>query len=332
MNKVLVTGANGFLGKYIVEQLVESGREVRTLTRRSDPELEALGVESTLGDIRDTEKVIAACKSIETVYHVAAVAGIWGPWEHFHGINAEGTHNILKGCEKHSVRKLVYTSSPSVVFDRQDHCNADESAPYPTKWLCHYPHTKAIAEKAVLDSNSDSFFTCALRPHLIWGPRDNHLIPRLITRAKSGRLRRVGDGTNLVDCIYVENAADAHLLAEKALDKNANARGRAYFISQERPVNCWEWIDEILALADLPPVKKSISLNMAKFAGRVSETAYGLLNIKSEPLMTRFLAMQLAMSHYFDNSAAREELGYNPAVSIEQGMQRLKDWMDKTLS
>lgn len=327
--KALVTGANGFLGKYIVEQLLRDGWQVRTLTRNDDADLQELGVEMQLGDIRDADKVIAACQDIDTVFHAAGVAGIWGPWNHFHGINTIGTENVLQGCLQHGVKRLVYTSSPSVVFAGMEHCGVDESVPYPTRWLGHYSHSKALAEQAVLGANGQQgLLTCALRPHLIWGPRDRHLIPRLISRARSGRLRQVGDGTNLVDNVYVENAAESHLLAARALDENPESRGRAYFISQGDPVNCWDWINQILRLGGLPPLKKKISYPLAYAAGAISEAAYTVLRRQSEPLMTRFLAAQLAKSHYFDITAAREVLGYQPRVSFDEGMSRLKTWLE----
>jgi nucleoside-diphosphate-sugar epimerase len=200
----------------------------------------------------------------------------------------------------------------------------DESAPYPSRWLAHYPHSKALAEADVLSANGDGgLLTCSLRPHLIWGPRDNSLVPRLLARARSGRLRRVGSGKNLVDMVYVENAADAHLQAADALVPGSPVAGRAYFISQGEPVNCWDWIDEILALAGLPPVRKSISLRAAWRLGAVIETLYAVLRLKGDPPMTRFLAAQLATSHYFDITRAREDFGYEPRVSTAEGMGRL---------
>ena len=165
--------------------------------------------------------------------------------------------------------------------------------------------------------------TCSLRPHLIWGPRDPHLVPRLIERARRGRLRQIGDGTNLVDMVYVDNAAQAHLLAADALIEGSPVGGRAYFISQGEPINCWQWINDILALAGLPPVRKKISLAAARRIGFVLESVYRALRIAREPLMTRFLATQLATSHYFDITAARRDFGYRPNVSTQEGMRRL---------
>jgi nucleoside-diphosphate-sugar epimerase len=239
----------------------------------------------------------------------------------------------------------VHTSSPSVVFAGCDQCGVDESAPYDFASMranrAFYSESKACAEQAVLAANGDGLKTCALRPHLIWGPGDSHLIPRLIARAKSGRLRQVGDGTNLVDITYVENAAEAHLLAADALERDdtttelaspshgSSPAGKAYFVSQGEPVNCWRWIDEVLALADLPPVTKSLSFRTARRLGVACEAAYRILALKGEPPMTRFLAAQLATTHWFDIAAARRDLGYQPKVSTAEGMRRLGDWLRK---
>jgi len=322
----LVTGAGGFLGLYIVEQLVVRGDRVRAFCRGSYPQLDALGVQTIRGDLRDRDATLSACRGMEVVFHVAGVAGLAGPWRHYHGVNTLGTHHVVEGCRAHGVSKLVYTSSPSVTFDGTDQVGVDESAPYPRRFLAHYPHSKALAERHVLEANGTAgLVTCVLRPHLIWGVRDRRLVPRLLARARSGRLRRVGDGTNLIDMVYVDNAAAAHLQAADALEPGSPVAGHAYFISQGEPVNCWDWIDEILALADLPPVRKSISLSAAWKVGAVLEVLYGLLRLEGDPPMTRFLAAQLARSHYFDISRARDDFGYRPTVSTAEGMRRIAE-------
>jgi len=320
----LVTGAGGFLGQYIVEQLLARGEHVRALVRRKIPALEALGVECVHGDVRELADVTRACREVDVVYHVAAVAGIWGPWHHFYDANVIGTKNVISGCSHAGVRKLVFTSSPSVTFAGRDQCNVDESAPYPTRWLAHYPHTKALAEKMVLEANGQHhLLTCALRPHLIWGPRDQHLIPRLLDRARKGQLRRVGAGKNLVDAVFVENAAAAHLLAAERLVPGSPVCGKAYFITNGEPVNCWEWINEILTLAGLSPVKRGVPLPVAYAAGGMLEGLWTLLRRTDEPRMSRFLAAQLGTSHYFDITAARRDLGYEPTISMVEGMKKL---------
>ena len=328
----LVTGGGGFLGRYIVEQLIARGDRVRSFGRRAYPELEAIGVEVVRGDIQDRSAVVAACAGIDCVFHTAAIAGIGGPWELFRDINFHGTEKLIDACRSVGVTRLVYTSSPSATYAGEEQCGIDESCGYDVDWLAdhgaHYSRAKALAEQAVLAANGGTLKACAIRPHLIWGPRDQHLIPRLIARAKSGRLRRVGDGTNLVDMTYVENAATAHLQAADALaQEDSPVVGKAYFLSQGEPVNCWQWIDEILALADLPPVKKSISYQSAWRLGAALEKVYGWLRLKSEPPMTRFLAAQLATSHWFDISAARRDFGYEAQVTTAEGMQRLASWL-----
>jgi nucleoside-diphosphate-sugar epimerase len=320
----LVTGAGGFLGRYVVEQLVARGDRVRAFCRSAMPTLRDLGAEVATGNLREVKSVISACEGIDTVIHVGGVSGVWGGWQHYYESNVVGTENVLTASRQQKIPRLVYTSSPSVTFDGRDQCGIDESAPYARRWLCDYPHSKSIAEQAVLAANgSDGLLTCAMRPHLIWGPRDRHLIPRLLERAKKGQLSRVGDGKNLIDMTYVENAAAAHLQAADALQPGSPVCGRAYFISQGEPVNCWQWIDEILALVGLPPVKKSISLPLAWNAGAVLEAFHRVFRPNAEPRMTRFLAAQLGRSHYFNIQRAKNDFGYTLAISTAEGMRRL---------
>jgi len=320
----LVTGGAGFLGLYVVEQLVERGDRVRAVCRSESRRLAELGVEVVRADLRDREAVAAACRGIEAVFHVAGVTGFRGSWKHFYENNTLATRHVVEGCLAGGVGRLVYTSSPSVTFNGCSQEGVDESAPYPRRWLCHYPHSKALAEQHVLASNGrGGLLTCALRPHLIWGPRDRYLIPGLLEKARRGQLCRVGDGRNLIDMVYVENAAAAHLLAADALRPGSPAPGRTYFITQGEPVNCWRWVDELLALAGLPPVRKSISARAAWFSGLFHEIYYRLFRRHEEPPMNRFLAAQLSESHYFDITRAREDIGYHPAISTAEGMRRL---------
>lgn len=327
--KTLVTGGGGFLGLYVVEQLLARGDAVRVFCRGKYARLDALGVETVQGDLQDAAAVLRACEGIDAVFHVAALPGIWGSWKRFYGVNSLGTKNLIAACQQCGVRKLVYTSSPSVIYDGCPHENGNESLPYPAEsaYLCHYPRSKAVAEKAVLAANGSAnnrLATVALRPHLIWGPRDNHLIPRLIQRAKLKRLRRVGDGSNLISMTYVENAAAAHLQAADALEPNAACAGKAYFINEPQPVNLWEWIDELLQRAGQPKVQKRISATAARRIGGALELVYRCLFLSSEPPMTRFLASQLSQSHYYDISAAQRDFGFSPLFSTEEGMKRLE--------
>lgn len=327
--RALVTGAGGFLGRHLVAQLLDQGVSVRTFSRGDYPELRALGVDMQRGDIRDAAAVERACQGMDVVYHTAGVAGIWGKWSHYYEINTVGTENVVAACRRCGVGRLVYSSSPSVTFDGSDQVDVDEHAAYPTRWLCHYPHSKALAEQCVLAAtDSSGLQTCAIRPHLIWGPGDPHLIPRLLDRAGRGRLVQIGDGRNLIDMIYVDNAAAAHWQAAQAMEQGRPVAGKAYFVSQGEPVNCWEWINEILRLAGIPPVRGRISHRTAWFAGWMCEWIYTLLRRREEPPMTRFLAAQLATSHYFNIQAARRDFGYSPRISTSEGMERLAQWLE----
>lgn len=320
----LITGGGGFLGRRIVEMLLDRGDDVRILARGSYPELTARGVDCHRGDITNAESVAQACHGCDIVFHVAAKAGVWGPYDEYHQPNVVGTQNVIDACRSCRVPRLVYTSSPSVVFDGRDMEGVDESVPYPRHHDAHYPHTKAIAEQHILAANNSSLATTALRPHLIWGPRDNHLVPRIVERAKS--LRRIGGLNKKVDCIYIDNAARAHLLAAERLEPGSTVAGRPYFISQGDPRGVWDLVNGILAAAGKPPVAKTVPTWFASLAAGCSESVYGLLGIRREPRLTRFVVKELITAHWFDVSAARRDFGYEPTVSIDEGLERLGKW------
>jgi 2-alkyl-3-oxoalkanoate reductase len=323
---VLITGAGGFLGLYIVERLLARGYRVKALGRKYYPELKALDVEFVCADLHNREAVINACRSVDVVFHSAGIAGLGGRWADYYQTNTLGTRWIIDGCRQNGVGRLVCTGSPSVIFDGNDLCGVDESVPYPRRWLCHYARSKALAEQEVLAANNNNgLLTCVLRPHLIWGPRDRSLHPRLLNLARRGWLMQVGDGSNQIDITYVENAADAHIQAADALNPGSAVAGKAYFISQGEPINCWEWINKQLAIAGLPPVQKKISFTSAWRMGACFETIYGFLRLRKDPPMTRFLAAQMARSHYFDISRAKTDFGYSPTISTTEGIRRMKE-------
>ncbi|MFH1975203.1 MAG: NAD-dependent epimerase/dehydratase family protein [Pseudomonadota bacterium] len=326
--KILVTGGGGFLGYAISKLLSERGDSVSSFSRRFYPELEPFNVKQILGDISDKKAVENACEGKDIVFHTAAKPGVWGSYQEYYRTNVDGTVNVIEACRKYDVSCLVHTSSASVVFDGNDMEGADESVSYPKVFHAHYPKTKTIAEQHILKASMSGLKTIILRPHLIWGPRDNHLVPRIIKRAK--RLRIVGNGKNMVDTIYIDNAAYAHILAADSLEKNNSLSGKIYFISQGKPVLLWEMVNDILKAGGLPPVTGTVDPRIAALAGTFLEFLYKLFNIKNEPPMTKFVAKELATSHWFDITAAKRDLGYTPIVSTEEGLRRLEEWLKNT--
>lgn len=312
--EVLVTGGRGFLGKHVVRKLLQRGHTVRTLGRSQVDGYGTLGVKHFQGDVTNVDDVDRAVRGVYAVFHVGAKAGVWGKWEDYYSCNVVGTRNVVAACKKNGVRDLIYTSTPSVVFEKDDIINGDERLPYAKKFLCHYAHTKRIAEEFILQSNDDELRTVALRPHLLWGSGDPHLLPRIVEKARRKELVQVGNGTNLVDITHVENAAEVHVLAWDALNAGCVA-GKAYFISDGAPVNLWDWIRGLLKRMELPPIQRTISFRKAYFAGALLEGVFKILPTNEEPPMTRFLACQLAKSHYFNIDAARRDLKFTPKGS-----------------
>ncbi len=320
--RILVTGYGGFLGCEIVRQLRAHGYAVRGIARGHYPQLEKLGVESVRASITDQKAVVDAARDCDAIIHTAALAGVWGPWKDYYQTNTLATNLLLEAAVSTQVQVFVHCSSPSVTFDAKPQSGIDESAPYPTHWLCHYPHTKALAEKAVLEAASRGILrACALRPHLIWGKGDPHLFPRVIERARSGKLRRVGDGLNLIDVVHVENAARAHVQAlEMLLSDNRELNGQALFITDGQPIGCWEWISRILESAGVPVPTRAISYAAAYRLGAVFEAIYSMGRLRKEPPMTRFVAAQLALDHYFSIEKARKLIKYAPVQKSVQSV------------
>lgn len=322
---ILVTGGGGFLGGAIVRQLIARGDCVRSLQRQDAPALRDLGVDIVRADLADPEAVLQAARGCDAVIHVAAKAGVWGPFEDYYRANVLGTRNVIEACRANGIQRLVFTSTPSVIHAGGDVEGVDESIPLATHFDTAYPATKAKAERLILAANGPELGTVALRPHLIWGPNDPQLTARILARGKAGRLRLVGGGLKLIDSIYIDNAAHAHLLALDRVAPGAVCAGKAYFITQGEPMPQRELINGILKAGGLPPCEKSISPSAAYAVGAAMEIIWRALGRKDEPLMTRFVAKQLSTAHWYDISAARRDLGYAPIVTVAEGLQRLTE-------
>ncbi len=353
---VLVTGGTGFLGSHLVDQLLNAGRKITVVSRQPRPQLTARGIQVVVGALSDPTVCAAAVQDVSTVFHTAARVGVWGRYDDFYRDNVTATETLLAAAQTAGVPRFIHTSTPSVVYNGGDLAGADESLPLTTDCPSPYPLTKAIAERAVLSANHPGFLTTALRPHLIWGIGDPHLVPRILAKARSGRLRIVGAGTNRVDLVHITNATAAHLAAELALTPNPTssnppsachvirdkstdlspnqyfkvsesplpaAAGQAYFITNDEPVNLWGWVNKLLSGLGEPPLTRRLSLTTASRIGGLCETIWRMLPLRGEPPMTRFIAAELAKDHWFDLTAAKRDLGYTPTVSMAQGTAEL---------
>ena len=179
-----------------------------------------------------------------------------------------------------------------------------------------------------MNANSSALNTVSIRPHLIWGPGDPHLLPRVIQAAAEGKLMIVGDGRNMVDMTYIDNAVEAHIKAAEALHRAPEvAGGKTYFVSDGKPVLLWEWIAGLLKKLAINPPSKSISYRKAYFIGACLEVIYGFLPFAAEPPMTRFVAGQFAFSHYFNISAAERDLGYKPVIDHDEALKRTIEYL-----
>jgi nucleoside-diphosphate-sugar epimerase len=326
--RALVTGGGGFLGHAIVARLRAEGHAVRSLARGRYPEVEALGAEQVQHDLADPAGLQAHLDGVDVVFHAASRTGVWGSREAFFRANVDGTRHLLEAARAAGVRRFVYTSSPSATFDGRDAEGATEAdCPYPTHFHAPYPESKAEAERLVLAANGPALATTALRPHLIWGPRDPHILPRLVSRRRQGRLVRVGPGTNKVGICYIDNAAVAHLQAAAVLQPGSPNAGKAYFLHDPEPVLLWPWIDQLLVAVGLPPVQRSVSPGVAMALGGLLEWVWRTFQRPGEPPMTRFVAAELASSHWYDLSAARRDFGYAPVVGPDEGLRRAVAWL-----
>lgn len=325
--QVLVTGGGGFLGLALCRALRERGHAVTSFSRSAHAALETMGVPQLRGDLADRTAVLRALDGgFDAVLHNAAKAGVWGRRADFHAANVLGTENVLAACRAHGIGKLVYTSTPSVTHRATrpvEGAGADE-VPYGEPFKSHYAATKAIAERAVLAANDDRLATVALRPRLIWGPNDTQILPRLVARARSGRVRLVGGGDNLVDTTYLDNAAQAHVDALEHLHAGAACAGQAYFISNGEPWPLRDVLNALLRAADAPEVRKSISFPAAYAIGAVCEALWTLLPLRDDPPLTRFLAEQLSTPHWYSMAPATRDFGYRPRLTMAQGLERLR--------
>lgn len=317
-----MTGGSSLLARRTAEALLARGDEV-VMLQRGDAAIDAPQVR---GDVRDADLVRTALDGCDAVVHAAAKVGIVGSWEDFRSINVDGTANVIAAARELGLSRVVYVSTPSVAHAGRSLVGALADAPVTGRTDAHYAESKAVAERLAVGAASDALPIVAIRPHLVWGPGDTQLVGRLVERARAGRLALVGGGTALIDTTYIDNAASALVAALDAAVPGAACIGRAYVIANGEPRPIRELIEGILRAAGVTAEPKVVPLRLALGAGSVVEKIWARAKPDEEPPLTRFLAEQLGTAHWFDPRPARDDLGWRPTVTIDQGLAELAAW------
>jgi nucleoside-diphosphate-sugar epimerase len=325
--KVLVTGASSLIGAGVAMSLARRGDDVVTFQRRAVPGLAAeSSIEQFTGDIRDHDAVDGAAAGCDAIVHVAAKVGVTGTWEEYRSINVDGTANVVAAARNRSIARVVHVSSPSVAHGGEPIIGGLADPPVLGRRRAWYPESKAMAEIDALAAVGDGLGLVAIRPHLVWGPGDTQLVGRIVERARAGRLALVGGGRALVDTTYIDNAIEALIAALDSVAPGAACSGRAYVISNGEPRPIRDLVEGICRAAGAPFHPRSISLRAARTLGLIVERAWPLLQRDDEPPLTHFVAEQLGTAHWFDPRPARDDLGWSPTVSIDEGLRLLERW------
>ncbi|MEM6830199.1 MAG: NAD-dependent epimerase/dehydratase family protein [Bacteroidota bacterium] len=327
MMKALIIGGSGFLGNYLVEELLKNNISVRVLsrTRRQDWDLQK--IDFIQGNIEVREDVNRAVKGMDWVFLVAAKAGVWGSYQSYYHTNVKGAEYVIDASIAYEVSRLVYTSTPSVVTLNKPIRNGDESLPIPERFLNAYQKTKSIAEKRVLSATNDKLQTVAIRPQAIWGDGDRHVLPGILKKVQSGSLSVVGDGTTITSVSYVRNVAWAHFLAATCEKKIG---GNVYFINDEEPVKLWDWLQEYSNSIDLHfSLKKKVSSKVVYALAGILEFFYKISFRKTAPPLTRYGIAKVSNDFYFSIEKAKRDLGYYERYDLEDGKVHFKKYLNQ---
>jgi nucleoside-diphosphate-sugar epimerase len=322
--KTLITGATGFLGGALTRRLHGMGWQVTALGRSASAlkELEAQGVKTIQADLTDAQAILRACKDRELVFHAGALSSPWGKAGDFYNANVLGTENIIRACKENNVKRLVHVSTPSIYFRYEPRLNVREDAELPRP-VNEYSRTKQMAEGKIDEAFAEGLPVITLRPRGIFGPRDTSILPRLIQRLESGRMRMIGDGNNITDLTYVENVVDALLLCAEA---PGHTLGKKYNITNGGPIQLWPMIERVCKELNLKFPARKIPYKVAHNFAAVLEAVYRALPGGSEPPLTRYSVFVISQNATLDISAAHRELNYYPRISIEEGFQEFIRW------
>jgi len=324
----LITGATGLLGSHIAEKLVAAGEPVRALVRPSSDTrvLDTLGVEKAIGDITDPSSLAEACKNVKTVYHAAAQVGDWGPWRRFVSVTIEGTRNMLLAARQAGVRRFLHVSSiSSYGHPDGEGLVLDESAPLGVglhKWS-YYSRAKVQAEKLAWAAHQQGDLpVTVVKPSWLYGPRDRASMPRIIRAIRKGRAKLIGDGENRLNLTYAGNEAEGCILAAT----NEQAVGKAYNLSNDGILTQRQYFNKIAECLGAEPVRRKVPYKVAYGAAFMMELFGHLFRTKNPPLVTRYSVWLIGRRCFFSAQRARRELGWQPTVSYDQGIELTVKW------
>lgn len=325
--RVFVTGTSSLIGAGVVDSLVRRGDEVVCFQRRAAAtNADRAAIVERLGDVRDAAALADAAADCEAIVHVAARVGVVGSWEDFRSVNVDGTRNVIAAAQAHGITRIVHVSSPSVAHGGEPIVGAGADVPHTGRSHGWYAESKALAEIEALAAADREMGVVAVRPHLVWGPGDTQLVGRIVDRARGGRLALIGGGTALVDTTYIDNAVSALVASLDAVAPGARCSGRAYVIANGEPRTIRELVSGICGAAGVPFAPRSVPRRVGLVAGAAVERVWPVVKGAQEPPLTRFLAEQLSTAHWFDPRPARDDLGWEPTVTIDDGLRRLAAW------
>jgi nucleoside-diphosphate-sugar epimerase len=321
MSEVFVTGGSGFIGRRLIRRLVGDGHTVRALARsdRSADTVCGAGAEPAPGDIADESSLRAGADGCELAFHAAAEVGEWGPWQDFRRANVEGTERVLAACQAVGVRRFVHVGTEAALLAGEPLVNVDETSPLRPDSPVPYAATKALAEQAVREANGDGFETVVVRPRFVWGPGDASILPSLVSAIRAGRFAWIGGGRHRTSTTHVDNAVEGLVLAAMR-----GHPGGVYFVTDGEPVVFRDFVTRLVGTEGVEPPGRNIPLPLARALAAGCEAVWRLLRLKSAPPLTRMAVWISALETTIDISRAREELGYTPVVSIEDGLEELR--------
>jgi nucleoside-diphosphate-sugar epimerase len=316
-----VTGGSGFIGGTLIRRLAREGWRVRALARsdKSAAAVAEAGAEPVRGDLDQVEAMRDGAEGADVAFHAAARLGQWGPWDEFERVNVLGTRHVIEAGRRAGVRRLVHVGTEAALVAGQPLVMVDETAPLRPDSKAPYCASKAMAEQEVRDASGTGIETVVIRPRFVWGPGDTTLLPTLVETVKSGRFAWIGGGDYRTSTAHVDNVVEG-LLAGAERGRS----GEAYFVTDGEPVVFREFVSRMLETQGVEAPSRKLPTGFARAAAAASEAAWRVLPLKGEPPLTRTMIWLSAQEVTVDDSKARSELGYEPVVSIEEGLEGLR--------